>query len=144
MEQVLLVIHVIIAIALVGMVLIQRSETDGFGLGSGSGSNLLSGRSTANLLTRTTAILATLFIVNSLALSIMASNRSSTSIVDAIEREQSKEAAAPQAVEKPAAKAEKKATPPSVPDAGAVKPAAKTKPAKPSAVDEVSDIIETE
>ena len=84
METVLLVIHVIIALALIGMVLIQRSESDGFGLGSGGGSNFMTGRAAANFLTRTTAILATLFILNSLALGIIATNRSSDSIVDTI------------------------------------------------------------
>ncbi len=84
METVLLVIHVLISLALIGMVLIQRSESDGFGLGSGGGSNFMSGRATANFLTRTTAILATLFIVNSLVLGIIASSHSSTSIVDKI------------------------------------------------------------
>ena len=137
MEQVLLVIQVIIAIALVGMVLIQRSDTDGFGLGSGGGGNLLSGRQTANLMTRTTAILAALFIINSLLLSILASNRTSSSIIDSIDGD------APQAVEQPLvpadakpAKAEKKAAP-SVPDAGA--PAKPVKKVKPAAAEEPID-----
>ncbi len=85
MEQVFLIIHVFIAVALIGIVLIQRSDSDGFGLGSGSGSNFLSGRQTANLMTRATAILATLFILNSLFLSIMAANRANISLVDQIE-----------------------------------------------------------
>lgn len=84
MEAVLLVIHVLIAMALIGMVLIQRSDSDGFGMGSGGGSGFMSSRGTANFLTRTTAILATLFIITSLALGIIASNRSSHSIVDTI------------------------------------------------------------
>ena len=88
MEHVLLVIQVLLSLGLVGIILLQRSETDGFGLGSGSGGNLLSGRGTANLLTRTTAILATLFILNSLALSIIAS-RGHSSIVDEIVAQES-------------------------------------------------------
>lgn len=90
---VLLVIHVIIATALIGAVLLQRSETDGFGLGSGSGMNLLTGRASASLMTRTTAILATLFILNSLALSIIAARTSKPSILETIKEEQ---AASPQ------------------------------------------------
>ena len=98
MQAVLLVVHVIIALALIGMILIQRSDSDGFGLGSGSGSNFMSGRGTANFLTRTTAILATLFIVNSLVLGVMAAHHSKpASIVDVIE-EQAKDA--PVAAEK--------------------------------------------
>ncbi|MBX9727113.1 MAG: preprotein translocase subunit SecG [Rickettsiales bacterium] len=94
MEQVLLVIQVLLAIGLIGMVLIQRSDSDGFGLGGGSGNNLLSGRSSANLMTRTTAIFATLFIINSLALSVIAANSRAPSIVESIvEQEASKDKA---------------------------------------------------
>ncbi|MBA4274760.1 MAG: preprotein translocase subunit SecG [Alphaproteobacteria bacterium] len=100
METVLLVIHVIISLALIGMVLIQRSESDGFGLGSGGGSNFMTGRAAANFLTRTTAILATLFILNSLALGIIAANRSSTSIVDTIEESADPDAAVSKKAEK--------------------------------------------
>lgn len=89
MEQVLLVVQVLVAVALIAIVLIQRSDSDGFGLGGGSGNNLLSGRGTANLLTRTTAILATIFILNSLALSVIAARGHAPSIVDTIEEQQS-------------------------------------------------------
>ncbi|MCI5049146.1 MAG: preprotein translocase subunit SecG [Rickettsiales bacterium] len=85
MEAIFLVIHVFIAVALIGVVLIQRSETDGFGLGSGSGANILSGRQSANLLTRATAILATLFILNSLFLGVLSANKSQISLADRIE-----------------------------------------------------------
>ncbi len=84
MIQVLLVVQVLVAAALIGVVLIQRSDSDGFGLGSGSGSNFMTGRSAANLLTRTTAILATVFIINSLALSILAARGNERSIVDQV------------------------------------------------------------
>lgn len=100
MEHILLVIHVIVTAALIGVVLIQRSETDGFGLGSGSGSNFMTGRATANLLTRTTAILATLFILLSLALGILASRGGEGSIVDSIAAEEQADPSVPLAVEK--------------------------------------------
>jgi preprotein translocase subunit SecG len=70
MQTVLIVIHLMIVLALVGVVLIQRSEGGGLGVGGGSG--FMSARGTANALTRTTAILATLFFITSLALGIMA------------------------------------------------------------------------
>lgn len=73
MSAIFLVIHIVIAAALVGVILIQRSE--GGALGGLGGSNMggvMTGRSTANLLTRTTAILAALFIATSLALAIFA------------------------------------------------------------------------
>lgn len=90
MQAVLLVIHVIIALALIGIILIQRSDSDGFGLGSGSGSNFMTGRSAASFLTRTTAILATLFILNSLVLGIIASRQSGerNSIMDTIKEQE--------------------------------------------------------
>ncbi len=100
MEHILLVIHVIVTAALIGTVLIQRSETDGFGLGGGSGGNLLTGRATANLLTRTTAILATLFIVLSLALGIIAAHGGKGSITDTITAEDDATPQVPLAVEK--------------------------------------------
>jgi preprotein translocase subunit SecG len=70
MQTVLLVIYLMVVVALIGVVLIQRSEGGGLGVGGGSG--FMSARGTANALTRTTAILATLFFVISLALGILA------------------------------------------------------------------------
>ncbi len=72
MAQVILVIHLLVAIALVIVILLQRSEGGALGIGGGGGSGgmggFLSGRGQANLLTRTTAILAACFVVTSLAL----------------------------------------------------------------------------
>ena len=86
MYTVLLVIHVIITLALIAIILLQRSSTDGLGgMGGGAGGGLMSARGQANLLTRTTAILATFFIVNSLALSwLTQQNAPSRSLVDKI------------------------------------------------------------
>src|SRR5215831_1646581 len=64
----LLVIHILIAIALVGVILLQESEGGALGMGGGGMSGFMTGRSTANLLTRTTAILALLFFATSLSL----------------------------------------------------------------------------
>jgi preprotein translocase subunit SecG len=83
MQTVLIVIHLMIVLALVGLVLIQRSEGGGLGIGGGSG--FMSARGTANALTRTTAILATLFFITSLALGILARYGSKpTDILDKI------------------------------------------------------------
>lgn len=70
MQTVLIVVHLMIVLALVGVVLIQRSEGGGLGIGGGSG--FMSARGAANALTRTTAILATAFFLTSLALGILA------------------------------------------------------------------------
>jgi preprotein translocase subunit SecG len=84
MINVILIIHLILAIALVGVVLLQKSEGGALGIGGGGMSGFLTGRSTANLLTRTTAILAALFIVTSLALAKLAGmERAGESILDA-------------------------------------------------------------
>ncbi len=70
METVVIVIHLIIVLALVGVVLLQRSEGGGLGIGGGSG--FMTARGAANALTRTTAILAAAFFATSLGLSIIA------------------------------------------------------------------------
>ena len=72
MTTVLLIVHLFVTLALIGVVLIQRSEGGGLGIGSSQGmGSFMSGRGTANLLTRTTAILATVFMALSLTLALM-------------------------------------------------------------------------
>ena len=71
MATVILVIHLLIALALVGTVLLQRSEGGGLGMSSGGG-GFMTGRGQANLLTRTTAVLAAAFFTTSILLSILA------------------------------------------------------------------------
>src|SRR5271166_2253165 len=79
MTTVLLIVHLFVTLALIGVVLIQRSEGGGLGIGSSQGmGSFMSGRGTANLLTRTTAILATAFMVLSLTLALM--NRGTTGV----------------------------------------------------------------
>lgn len=88
MTTVLLVIHLLIAIGLVGVVLLQRSEGGGLGMGGGGGGmgGFMTGRATADLLTRATGILAALFMASSLTLAILADTRSDRgSILDEIQ-----------------------------------------------------------
>ncbi len=83
MLTVVVVIHLIIAISLVGVILVQKSEGGALGMGGGGMSGFMSGRSTANLLTRTTAILAACFFATSIALALLAgSQRAPRSIID--------------------------------------------------------------
>ena len=77
----LLVVHGLLALALVGVILMQKSEGGGLTGGSSSG-GLVSARGAADLLTRTTAILATLFIVSSLGLAILAAATSKPRSID--------------------------------------------------------------
>jgi len=80
MQHVIIVIHLMLVLALIGVVLLQRSEGGGLGIGGGGG--FMSSRGTANVLTRATAVLAGLFFVTSLMLSILAGfNRKPASIV---------------------------------------------------------------
>jgi preprotein translocase subunit SecG len=82
MHTVIILIHLMIVLSLVGLVLLQKSEGGGLGMGSGGGSFMTS-RGTANVLSRTTAILAALFFVTSLILSIVAGwDRKPRSILD--------------------------------------------------------------
>ncbi|MEX2647705.1 MAG: preprotein translocase subunit SecG [Alphaproteobacteria bacterium] len=71
MQTVLIVIQVLLAVALVGVVLIQRSEGGGLGMGSGGMGGFMSGRGQANLLTRLTGGIALLFMATSLALALV-------------------------------------------------------------------------
>jgi preprotein translocase subunit SecG len=72
MQAVVIVIHLMIVLAMIGVVLLQKSEGGGLGMGGGGAGGFLSSRGTANVLTRTTAILAAGFFLTSLALSIIA------------------------------------------------------------------------
>ena len=72
MTTVLLIIHLFVTLALIGVVLIQRSEGGGLGIGSSQGMGaFMGGRGTANLLTRTTAILAAMFMALSMSLALL-------------------------------------------------------------------------
>jgi preprotein translocase subunit SecG len=72
MASVLLIIHLVVTLALIGVVLLQRSEGGGLGVGSSQGmGSFMSGRGTANLLTRTTAVLGTIFFALSLTLALL-------------------------------------------------------------------------
>src|SRR6185312_8280724 len=83
MQTVVIVIHLIIVAALIGVVLVQKSEGGGLGIGGGGGGGFMSSRGTANLLTRTTAIVAGLFFVTSLLLSWLANyERTPASIIN--------------------------------------------------------------
>ena len=78
MLTVLLVVHLLVTIGLIGLVLIQKSEGGALGMGGGGGGGggmggFMTGRETANLLTRTTAILAALFMSLSLAIAWVSS-----------------------------------------------------------------------
>ncbi len=79
---ILLSVHLILAVALIGVVLLQRSEGGALGIGGGGG-GLMSGRAAGNLLTRTTAILAACFFGMSVALAIVVKNQAAEpSILD--------------------------------------------------------------
>jgi preprotein translocase subunit SecG len=82
MQSVLIVIHILIVIALVAVVLLQRSEGGALGTGGGSG-NFMTGRGQANALSRATAVLAALFFATSILMSVIAGwSRAPHSILD--------------------------------------------------------------
>ena len=85
MITVILVIHLMLAIALIGVVLMQKSEGGALGIGGGGGGGggFMTARGTANLLTRTTGILAALFMTTSIVLAILSgAGKERTSILD--------------------------------------------------------------
>jgi preprotein translocase subunit SecG len=113
MYMLLLVVHVLIAVALVAVVLLQKSEGGALGIGGGGMSGFMTGRSTANLLSRATAILAALFMTMSVLLVVLRNReRAPPSIV---EQGAPPVPAAPSAPAVPAAP--KPAAPPAAPSA---------------------------
>ncbi len=91
MIQILLIVHLLIALALIGVVLLQRSEGGGLGIGGGGGggggmAGFMTGRGTANVLTRTTALLAACFMGTSIALAILTGGGSSSAPVSILDQ----------------------------------------------------------
>ena len=81
MQTVIIVVHLMVVLAMIGLVLLQRSEGGGLGMGGGGG--FLTSRGSSNVLSRTTAILAGAFFVTSLVLSILAGyERKPTSVIN--------------------------------------------------------------
>ena len=97
MTTVLLIIHLFVTMALIGVVLIQRSEGGGLGIGSSQGMGaFMSGRGTANLLTRTTAFLAAGFFATSLVLSWLAGlDRTPSSLINSTTAPATQQGSAP-------------------------------------------------
>ena len=87
MENFILILNIILAILLIGIILLQRSEGGALGLGV-SQDNFISSRSAGSFLTKTTAILAALFIITSISLTIVSKEEfSSTSVLEKVEEE---------------------------------------------------------
>lgn len=83
MENVVLTVHLILAVLLTGVVLLQRSEGGGLGTGGGTGGGVMSGRQAANALTRLTWIFGIALFVTSIALTVIAASQvSNSSIMD--------------------------------------------------------------
>jgi preprotein translocase subunit SecG len=89
MENLILLIDIILAILLVGSVLLQRSEGGALGIGE-SQDSFVSSRSAGNFLTKATAIIATLFIITSISLTIMSKEKiTSSSVLEKIDETES-------------------------------------------------------
>ncbi|WBU56979.1 preprotein translocase subunit SecG [Paracoccus sediminicola] len=88
MENVVLTVHLILALLLIGVVLLQRSEGGGLGMGGGGGAGggVMSGRQAANALSKMTWILAVGFLITSITLTVIAArNVSGASVLDQLE-----------------------------------------------------------
>ena len=82
MEAVLITVYLIIVVAMIAVILLQRSEGGGLGMGTAGSNGLITVRGSANLLTRTTAVLATLFMATAISLTILSElDRGSESIL---------------------------------------------------------------
>ncbi len=84
MENVVLIVHLLLALALIGVVLLQRSEGGGLGMGGGGG-GAVAGRSAATAMSKVTWVLAVAFICTSLTLTIIAAqNAAGSSVTDRV------------------------------------------------------------
>lgn len=89
MQEVLLVVHLMLAIAIVALVLLQRSEGGALGIGGSGNVGLMSGRAAGNLLTRATAIAAAAFFLTSIGLTILAGGHSRpASVLEQLQQDQ--------------------------------------------------------
>ena len=87
MENLILILNIVLAILLIGVILLQRSEGGALGLGI-SQDNFISSRSAGSFLTKTTAILAALFIITSISLTVISKEEfSSKSVLEKVEEE---------------------------------------------------------
>lgn len=84
MSAILLTVHLLIALALIGTILLQRSEGGALGIGGGGGGNVFSSRGGANALTRATAVLALCFFATSITLALLARSGGGGSVADDI------------------------------------------------------------
>jgi preprotein translocase subunit SecG len=91
MLEILLIVQIVISLLLIGVILLQRTGADSLsGLSGGGNTGVVSARAAANFLTRTTVILASLFILNSIVLANLSSKTHSDSIEKKIEQEAAK------------------------------------------------------
>ena len=118
--NVVIIVHVIVALSIIGLVLLQHGKGAdmGSGFGGGASSSLFGATGSANFLSRATAALATVFFLLSLALAYLATNRprESGSIVDRVPAQQQQPAAPAPAAKKEESKAEKKEAPAPAPE----------------------------
>ena len=119
MANIILVIHLILALCLIGIVLLQRSEGGGLGIGGGGGGGVMSGRSAAGALAKLTWILAAAFIATSITLTILAArDAAGDSVIERLGTDAPAEESAPAAPPAPGADL----LPPTAADAPATPP----------------------
>ena len=88
MENIILTVNIILAILLVAIILVQKSEGGALGLGA-SQDSFISSRSASGIITKVTAIIATLFIITSVSLTIMSKEEiSSSSVLEKVEEKE--------------------------------------------------------
>lgn len=84
MTTILLVIHLMVAIAMIVLVLLQRSEGGALGIGGGGGDGMMSARGLGNAMTRATAVLAGVFFLTSIGLTVLGTIENRSSVLDGV------------------------------------------------------------
>ena len=84
MVTIILILHIILAVGIIGLVLLQRSEGGGLGIGGSQSGGFMTARGTANALTKLTTFFGAMFFITSILLAILSGNTKSSSIVNEI------------------------------------------------------------
>tara|TARA_B110000971_G_scaffold201870_1_gene221108 strand:+ start:2519 stop:2857 length:339 start_codon:yes stop_codon:yes gene_type:complete len=84
MTTIILVVHLMIAVAMIVLVLLQRSEGGALGIGGGGGNSMMSARGLGSVMTRATGILAGLFFLTSISLTVLGTMQNRSSVLDGV------------------------------------------------------------
>ncbi len=123
-QNVILVVHLVLALLLIGVVLLQRSEGGGLGMGGGGGGGVMTGRQAANALTKLTWVFAIAFLATSITLTVLSARAGKgTSVIDITPAEAPESTGSSPLISAPPPSTDEPVVPPVLPPAATEAPA---------------------